>query len=77
MLSVQLKGIAYHSPGEIERIIEDKCKNINLKLLHHKHAHARVVGKLSEAIDLWERQHTEASERCLEELKIQRYVGGV
>ncbi|PFH31068.1 hypothetical protein BESB_032650 [Besnoitia besnoiti] len=72
-LSRELQSITFHSRGEIERIIEDWCKQENLKLLHTHRAQASIIQRLVTTVDAWTAQHAAVYEKCRVELKIHNH----
>ncbi|KEP66970.1 UNVERIFIED_CONTAM: hypothetical protein HHA_272590 [Hammondia hammondi] len=72
-LSRQLQAAAFHTRGDIERIVDEKCKVENLKLLHHQRAQAQIIQRLVLAFEGWEKQHETANKKCREELTIHNH----
>nr|CEL75163.1 TPA: hypothetical protein BN1205_020110 [Toxoplasma gondii VEG] len=72
-LSRQLQTVAFHTRGDIERIIDEKCKVENLKLLHQQRAQAQIIHRLVLAVEGWEKQHETTNKKCREELTIHNH----
>ncbi|CBZ53689.1 conserved hypothetical protein [Neospora caninum Liverpool] len=72
-----LRDVAFHTRGDIERIVDEKCKIENLKLLHHQRAQTQIIQRLVVAIDAWTEQHATAYKKCEEELKIHNHHNAI